>query len=223
MELTETPVPAMEFWEIQYSTSMAVFVPGFYSCISKQPDVQLLTTEVASIMDQNPADQFFLYWGDVNQVAGYATVLGYDHWVVIVNPANPVDVVTLDELSSLFKGNKTSWNEISSFGAASSFPLEVWVYMDDIDIGLEFKETVDSTENRSAMLAPNPGAMMEAVAENEGAIGFVPESWLDDSVKRIQIQGLSDWSREVPVVVLSPEEPAGRFREWLFCLQDFIP
>ena len=81
-----------------------------------------------------------------------------------------------------------------------------------------------------AMLAPDPGAMLEAVSQDRYAIGYLPGSFLTagepsftGKVKIIQLESsLEDLLRQ-PVVAITQGEPEGLLRSLLVCLEAKSP
>jgi hypothetical protein len=59
--------------------------------------------------------------------------------------------------------------------------------------------------------------MIEAVAKDRGAIGYVPEAWVGDSVRVLEIELPAEM--HLPVLALAEQEPQGALRGWLSCLQ----
>jgi hypothetical protein len=62
-------------------------------------------------------------------------------------------------------------------------------------------------------LAPDPGAMLEAISEDPAAIGFIPRRWLEEIVSSVTITDVEDEELRQPILALSEQsrrEIAGR-------------
>ena len=65
-------------------------------------------------------------------------------------------------------------------------------------------------------------AMLEAVANDPQAIGFLPTRWLNQSVKPIEILDFQNNDLLLPILAVTKSEPTGLTRDWLLCLQEQI-
>jgi phosphate transport system substrate-binding protein len=114
--------------------------------------------------------------------------LAHDPIAVIVHPTNPINDVTLAQLSDLFQGRTFDW---SSFGGTGEvIPVSREAEADSRQI---FEERVMQTRavTRNAVLKASAKAVLDFVANTPGAIGYVPLSYLDERVKAIAIEGVA--------------------------------
>ena len=98
-------------------------------------------------------------------------VLGLDGIAVIVSPANPIQSLTKDQLSSIFSGAVTSWNQMLAPRGA------IRVYARDSKSGTydTFKTLVLGTGNlvSSAVRIEDSRVLSDKVASDPDAIGFI--------------------------------------------------
>jgi phosphate transport system substrate-binding protein len=117
-------------------------------------------------------------------------LIGYDGIAVIVNKANPIQKLTVDQLSDIYVGTIKDWKAVGGQG-------EVVLLSRESTSGTYqyFKEHVvqkgdkDSTRDyaASAMLLPSTDQVRSQVASTAGAIGYIGLGYLDDSVKAVPI------------------------------------
>jgi phosphate transport system substrate-binding protein len=117
-------------------------------------------------------------------------VVGYDGIAVIVNKANPIEKLTVDQLSDIYVATIKEWKALGGKG-------EVVLLSRESTSGTYqyFKENVvqkgDKKSTRdyaaSAMLLPSTDQVRSQVASTEGAIGYIGLGYLDDSVKAVPI------------------------------------
>ena len=113
-------------------------------------------------------------------------IVAIDGIAVVVDPANGVEDLTKDQLSSIYSGTVTNWSEVggesapivvvgreSGSGTRSAF--EELLKLED---QCKYSNELDST-----------GAVMAKVASTPGAIGYVSLDVLDDSVKAVKLEG----------------------------------
>ena len=118
-------------------------------------------------------------------------VVAYDGVAVIVNKSDPVDKLTIGDLHKIFTGEATNWRQ---FGGKD---LHIVTLSREVSSGthMYFKEEViqlgqkDSKDEFSGqtLLLTSSQAIVEEVAGNEGAIGYLGMGYLSDRTKALQI------------------------------------
>ncbi len=118
-------------------------------------------------------------------------VVAYDGVAVIVNLNNPVDKLTIEDLHKIFTGKATSWKE---FGGKD---LPFVTLSREVSSGthMYFKEEViqlgqkGSTQefSRKTLLLTSSQAIVEEVANNEAAIGYLGMGYLSERTKPVQV------------------------------------
>ena len=73
--------------------------------------------------------------------------------------------------------------------------------------------------SRLAHIAASPQAMLEAVNQTPGAIGFLPRSWISQGVAAIQLGPDLQKSTRKPLLALTKKEPEAGLQALLACLQ----
>ena len=117
----------------------------------------------------------------------WAAPLAVDGLAFIVNRLNPVANISTDDLRRLMTGQIVDWSELG----APALPIIPQTFPAASDLYLEVQRMLTGAINitGNAKLALNAGAMLDAVAKESGAIGFVPLSLVDGRVKRLAIDG----------------------------------
>lgn len=123
-------------------------------------------------------------------------IIAYDGVALIVNKANPVDQLTLEDLRRIFTGETKNWKE---FGGKD---LAIVILSREVSSGthMYFKDEVirqgksDSTAEFSsnALLLTSSQAIVEEVANNEAAIGYFGMGYVSDRTKTLKIGRTSD-------------------------------
>lgn len=115
-----------------------------------------------------------------------------DGIAVIVNNANELDNLTTDQLNAIYTGEITNWSEIE--GATAEGEIAVGQREDGSgtrDAFLELIEIEDATTLVEAANTSNStSALMEYVAGNEQAIGYISLGSLDETVSAVNINGV---------------------------------
>lgn len=118
----------------------------------------------------------------------FDTVVAMDAIAVIVNPDNPVDSLTADQVRAIFKGEITNWSELGG---------------DDKRIGLVNRDEASGTREAffkilmqeepfdpAAAVLPGTGQVRSVVAEADGAIGYISYGFVNEDVKLIAVDGI---------------------------------
>ena len=116
-------------------------------------------------------------------------IVAHDGVAVIVNKNNPIDKLTIEDLHNIFTGKAVNWNQ---FGGKD---LPIVSLSREVSSGTYayFKEQVihlgkkDSTEEFSAktLLLSSSQTIVEEVATNEGAIGYLGMGYISDRTKSL--------------------------------------
>lgn len=112
-------------------------------------------------------------------------VVAYDALAVIVNPENPVNRLTREQLEGIFRGKITNWKEVGGEDA------KIVVYSRETSSGTYefFKESVLHNKNymSSILSMPATGAIIQSVRQTKGAIGYVGLAYLNPYVKAVAV------------------------------------
>ena len=195
--------------------------PGMAVCAQQTPGLTLSVRSTA-LADQSLEDaDVLLRWSSLPDASGTTLEIGQDSLAVIVNPDNPVEALEAALVKNIYTGQVTAWTapEGASLGA-----VQPWVYPagDDSQSLLTSTLLADAQIVTTARIAPNPAAMLEAVAADPLAVGFVPSRWVDASVKVVSIIGYANDIWTMPLLAITKSEPSGVARDWLLCAQDQI-
>jgi phosphate transport system substrate-binding protein len=141
-------------------------------------------------------------------------VVAYDGVAVIVNKSNPVDRLTIEDLHRIFTGEATSWK---LFGGKDS---QIVTLSREVSSGthMYFKEEViqlgkkDSKDefSKETLLLTSSQAIVEEVAGNEGAIGYLGMGYLSDRTKAVQLSKNKEFYPPTVENVLKKTYPLSR-------------
>ena len=98
---------------------------------------------------------------------------------------------------------------------------QIWAYSEGNELRAIFDGAVlgNAALSSYVFLAPDPAAMLEAVAADPMAIGYLPKSWLTQNVQTISVASELQDAFEHPVLALTNAKPEGNLRNYLVCLQ----
>ena len=116
------------------------------------------------------------------------TVLAYDGIAVIVNPENPVADLDVETIAKIYTGEITNWSEVGGSdaeivligreaGSGTRGGFEEIVGVEDL---CQYRQELTST-----------GDVITAVAQNPGAIGYASLASVKDTVKAVNVNGVT--------------------------------
>lgn len=112
-------------------------------------------------------------------------IIAYDALSVIVNPANKVGKLTREQLEGIFTGKITNWKEVGGED------MKIVAYARETSSGTYefFKESVLKRKNyaSSVLNMPATGAIIQAVSQTKGAIGYVGLAYMNSQVKDVAV------------------------------------
>ena len=116
------------------------------------------------------------------------TVLAYDGIAIIVNQENPVNDLTLDQIAKLYTGEITNWKDVG--GNDAEVVLIGREAASGTRDGFEsITGTKDKCQYRQELTST--GDVITAVSQNPDAIGYASLASIKDSVKALNVDGVT--------------------------------
>jgi phosphate transport system substrate-binding protein len=118
------------------------------------------------------------------------TPVAQDGIAVIVNPANTIPYITLDQIKNIYLGKITKWTEISGADVPGTNNQIVIIGRDSASgTRSYFDETVllKATPTNKMLEKNSNGAVLQTVAQTPGAIGYVSIGFVSKDVKALPV------------------------------------
>jgi phosphate transport system substrate-binding protein len=117
-------------------------------------------------------------------------IVAMDGIAVVVNPNNPVDSLTLEQLKKIFTGAYTNWNQVG--GPDQS----IIVLSRESSSGtyVFFQEHVLQKEDytANARLMPATSSIIQSTEEDNWAIGYVGLGYAEDAAGKVKVLGVKE-------------------------------
>ena len=120
-------------------------------------------------------------------------IVVWDGISVVININNPVTELSIEQISKIFTGEITNWNEVGGNDA------DILITSRDSSSGTfgYFKERVvqmnktmeENDYTQLALFLASNAAIREEVSGNEAAVGYIGLGYLDDTVKAVDVIG----------------------------------
>lgn len=116
------------------------------------------------------------------------TILAYDGIAIIVNPANPVANLSLEQIAAIYTGTIQNWNEIGGNDA------QIVLIGREAGSGTrDGFETISGTKDQCVYRQEltSTGDVIATVAQNPDAIGYASLASIKDTVKAVSVDGIA--------------------------------
>ncbi|MEI8201025.1 MAG: phosphate ABC transporter substrate-binding protein [Eubacteriales bacterium] len=148
-----------------------------------------------------------------------------DGLAVIINPANPVQNLTLDQVSDIYSAKISDWSQLGGKKAK----IHVITREDGSGTRDAFVTLVMGESNITprAIVQDSNGAVKQLVADDPNAVGFISLGLVDKTVKALELDGIAATRENVmngsynlsrPFLFVAQAEPTGQAKEFL----DFV-
>ncbi len=165
--------------------------------------------------------------GKAKGVTPLRIAVAIDALVPVVHPQNPVKALSSAQLQAIYAGKITNWKEVGGLDEnivvisrdSSSGTYESWEQI------IMKKEKVAA----SALLQASNGAVVQAVSKNRKAIGYIGFGYLNDSLKKLDVDGVNasaqsaldkSWPIARELYVFTNGTPAGAVKKLIDYLLD---
>jgi len=202
---TVTPLSSVwaeEFMKTHPDVSIAVSGPGSGVGIAALINGTADICQASRKIKQSEIDQ-----AEVNGVEPYEIQVATDALSVVVHPSNPVSELTIAQLSAIYTGQITNWNEVGGND------VEIVAIARDTNSGTHvfFKEHVVQmkgleTEDKSleyggdVLMLPSTEEGVSQVASNPNAIFYPGLGYVTEEVKPLAIKQMADSTGVLPSV-----------------------
>lgn len=170
------------------------------------------------ITHHNPAGDTRLRW---------SAPLAHDGIAIIVNGDNPVANLSMEQLRRIYRGFITDWSELGGYDS------EIAIYSRESGAGIrrEFERLVMGQQRTSpnARVLSSSQLIIEQVMSNPDAIGYIPLSLLDETVKSVAIETIlpslttiadNSYALRSTIYVVSLQEPDDTVRDFIIHAQN---
>jgi phosphate transport system substrate-binding protein len=147
------------------------------------------TVDIANASRQMKAEE--IEKAQANGITPVEHVIASDAIAIVVHPSNPVDNLTLPQLSDIFSGKITNWSEVGGEGRPivllsreSNSGTHVYFLEEVVRLGEKGNETLFSPDT---LLMPSSEGISAEVRQNPNAIGYDGLGYVTPDQKTIAV------------------------------------
>lgn len=152
----------------------------------------------------------------------WSVEIARDGLAVIVHPSNPVQNLTLDQVSAIYSAKIIDWSQLGGPKAK----INVITREEGSGTRSAFESLVMGKIRITpkAIVQDSNGAVRQLVKDDSNSIGYISLGLVDDSVKALHLAGISATVENVlngsyalsrPYLFLTLEEPAGQVKQFI--------
>lgn len=148
-----------------------------------------------------------------------------DGLVLIVNPENSIDNLSLDQIQDIYTGEITDWSQL---GGANS-KIHLIAREEGSGTRSAFTDLVmgEKEITPKAIVQDSNGSVMQLVSGDPNAIGFISLGLLNDEIKALDLDGIEATAENImnetyklarPFLFVTKDEPTGLTKDFI----DFV-
>jgi len=144
----------------------------------------------------------------------YEIVVANDAIAVIVNPANPIDRLTIEQVSQIYQGLITNWKELGGedrpivcLSRETNSGTHVYFLENVVRMGDSESKVLFSQET---LLLPSSEGIISEVRDNPNAIGYDGLGYVTDEVKVLALRQGEEYVRPSEATVKDKSYPIAR-------------
>lgn len=151
--------------------------------------------------------------------------IAMDGLVLIVNPKNPIENLSLNEIRDIYAGTITQWSQLGG----SSSKINIIAREEGSGTRGAFTELLmgEVEITPKAIVQDSNGSVMQLVAGDPNAIGFISLGLVNDQVKALALDGVEAIGENIingtytlarPFLFVTKDEPTGLTKDFI----DFV-
>ncbi len=208
---TPTPPPGLQPLFIYHPPALRPLAEPMAECAREQPGLALYREELPAPPELSRGE-IWLNWGIAPENRHTFSLGTAVLQVIVPHPGRTPGSLSSEALRGLFDGSVQTWE--------NGDEARVWVYALDDPLWRTFAAALALAQPPSnAQIAPDPQAMLDAVAADPQAIGLLPGFWHDGRVTFVTLNEKLAEKLSQPITASLSEPPTGEIAAWLACLQ----
>ena len=195
----EALLPVMNA-EIDVFQSMYNFATVNCKFVSEYDAINLLLQEqIRLALVTRPLNQKEIKFFQNKDIHAESILLAYDAVAVIVPSGNPTKVLSLSQIGQILSGTIVDWKQISNSGKTGHIRLIFDAESSGIIRSLNDLLHLNQKISGDIIFAGSNNKVIESVASDPEAIGFVGYNWLSEN-ENLKVQ---DWLKQVSLIAVS--------------------
>lgn len=209
---------------LQTTPSLEHWLPDVADCAGGIPDFAVVT-QILPVGDLDPGQaDLILRLGDRLESDPFVALIGVEQTVILGGPNLPVETLSLESLQKIFSGEINNWNQIPEVRVAG-VEINQFITTLSYPTGHELRLLFEESYFEGQSLASDPlifsseTALANLLETYPLALSYTLENLAPPGAQRLTIRELERAQHKV--LAVTPEEPTGKLRQLLLCLQNY--
>jgi len=220
-----TETPTLEIINIQVTPATAHWMDSVAECSQQIPDFGVYRQILPiSELDLGAAD-LMMRLGQKQESDPFVTLLGTEEIVLVIGEDVSVPSLNLQTINSIFTGNFTGWGqvpEVKESEGDGDQPIRVLSYPPENELRTLFETSfLGSNKIKSgSTVIFTEETLDNLLVQHPNAIGYTLKSKVPQGVRTLSVSGDNPQPGLQYVLAVTQQEPIGKLRELLLCLQN---
>ena len=190
---------------------------------------QITIQSVFNMQESSFENELIISLGELPITEGGIFLIGNESLEFVGSTKSPLQIVSKKILQEILNGKIINWQQLSErcdiCFEADDFPgeepLRIITYPVESRISAEIQEKLlDRGRLTSfAIIAPSSKQLLEEVRKSNNSLALVPESWVDGTVKVIEVNDQINNELTLPILVYSQTEINEDIKTFIECIQ----
>lgn len=209
---------------LQTTPSLEHWLPDVADCAGGIPDFAVVT-QILPVGDLDPGQaDLILRLGDRLESDPFVALIGVEQTVILGGPNLPVETLSLESLQKIFSGEINNWNqipEVREAGVEINQFITTLSYPTGHELRLLFEESYFEGQSLASdpLIFSSETALANLLETYPLALSYTLENLAPPGAQRLTIRELERAQHKV--LAVTPEEPTGKLRQLLLCLQNY--
>jgi len=218
--------PTAQVIQVTFTPAVSTWKTPFNRCAGSLPGIGLEVDErYAGQLDPGTAGLVVRAGPPPGAGPATAVIIGWDDLVFITHAGSLTASLSLNQIARLYTGQVHAWRDLVPGGSPDT-PVS-WTYPsgDELRGILAHTLGLQNSITVGAYVAPDPAAMLDAVSQTPGAIGYLLKSALPSAPAQVQVLALSgDGLSQLHIPITTSHndqssQPEGMLRQLMLCVQ----
>jgi len=217
---------------VAFDPDLKWMLPIMVDCQQKEGDFQAVYQEKSWKSNIYSTVDVYMSLGEQEGMGRFAYLLGEDEVIPVVHPGLSISNMPDQLIRDIFSGSISTWDEVFNSCRdcfdqgfqGDSQAIQVYGYSNQSMIARVFSASYlkAGPAGVNIRLAPGAEAMREMVSMDQNALGYLPRSWVNDSINAVLRGNNPEKSAFLPIIATSQVEPQNSMKAWLACVQEAL-
>lgn len=210
---------------LKVTPALTHWLPAIAACANPIDDFGIVTQIVPpEDLNLDEAD-LVLRMGEQHEDDPFSAVMGSEKLVVVAGKEVPLTSLSISTLQAIYTGLLFNWTEVPEINSGafeSTQPIQPLTFPEGYELRHLFTAAYLNANDiyRDALVFSTSDTLKTYLTAHPFSIAYLLESQVPDGFRILNITGFTPSSTQALVLAVTDQEPEGKLRQLLLCLQD---